>query len=134
MTHKLIIYGRLPGMNEYTEANRRNAHAGANMKKAGQKYCERYIRAQLHGVQIKRPVFLHYRFFEKDRRRDLDNIGGFAHKVIQDALVSCKVLKNDGWRYIVGYTDLFEVDRKTPRIEVLVEEIDAVDQGADRHL
>lgn len=36
---------------------------------------------------------MRYRWFEKDRRRDLDNVSSFGRKVIQDALVECGVLK-----------------------------------------
>jgi Holliday junction resolvase RusA-like endonuclease len=68
------------------------------------------------------PVKLHFRFYEPNRKRDLDNISGFAHKVIQDALVSCGVLGGDGWKYITGYTDEFFVDKQNPRIEVEIEE------------
>ena len=52
----------------------------------------------------------------------MDNISSFGRKVIQDALVTSKVLKNDGWDEIKGYSDEFYVDSKHPRIEVLIEE------------
>ena len=43
--------------------------------------------------------------------------------MIQDALVECGVLQNDGWKNIVGFSDDFFVDPKNPRIEVDIEEI-----------
>ena len=67
---------------------------------------------------------LHYHFYEPNKRRDLDNISAFAHKVIQDALVKCKVLNNDGWKEITGYTDSFSCDKENPRIEVVLEEVE----------
>lgn len=119
---KFTIYGRLPGMNEYTSSQRGNRYHGANMKRASQKAVEAYISAAKL-KPIKCPVRIIYAFYEPDRRRDLDNISGFAHKVIQDALVSCGVLQGDGWKHITGYTDVFAVDRKHPRIEVELVEV-----------
>lgn len=53
-------------------------------------------------------------------RRDLDNISSFGRKVIQDALVNAAVLKGDGWKHVVGFSDRFEVDKENPRIEVRI--------------
>ena len=66
----------------------------------------------------KKPVYMIYKWYEPDRRRDKDNISSFGRKVIQDALVNCKIIKNDGWRYIEGFEDHFYVDSKKPGIEV----------------
>ena len=71
-------------------------------------------------MTITSPVELTFHFFEKDRRRDKDNISGYAHKVIQDSLVKAKVLKNDGWNEIESYKDYFSVDSKRPRVEVML--------------
>ena len=49
-------------------------------------------------------------------------MSSFGRKVIQDALVKCGVLKDDGWDYVIGFTDQFFCDRNEPRIEVLIEE------------
>lgn len=122
MTYHITIPGRLPGMNEYTAAQRTHRQKGARMKKDAQGIVSIFIR-QSHTPGILEPVRLHFRFFEPNRKRDLDNISGFAHKVIQDALVSCGVLSGDGWKYIVGYSDTFSVDKQHPRIEVEIEEV-----------
>jgi len=123
MDYELVINGRLPGMNEYTSAQRVNRYKGAKMKADAQKVCLWQIKQQLRNVRISRPVRLHYIWYEQNRRRDLDNISGFGHKVIQDALVQCKVLQDDGWKHIVGYTDTFAVDKEHPRIVLLIEEV-----------
>lgn len=62
-----------------------------------------------------------YCWYEKNRRRDLDNISSFGRKVIQDALVKSGVLKNDGWKEIISFSDEFYVDPDNPRIEVEIE-------------
>ena len=60
---------------------------------------------------------------EPSRRRDKDNISSFGRKAIQDTLVQCGVLKDDGWKHVVGFSDRFEVDRENPRMEDLIKEI-----------
>ena len=115
---QLCFPGRLPGLNEYIASCRANAHGGGKMKKDNQDMVSWYIRQQIKGYTVKGPVRMVYRWYEKDRRRDLDNISSYGRKVIQDALVSCKVLPDDGWNYITGFTDEFYTDKKWPRIEV----------------
>ena len=116
--HVLTIPGRLPGMNEYTKACRTNPQKGNRMKQDAQTAIAWQIRAQLRRLKFTGPVFLLYHYYEKDRRRDKDNVSGFAHKVIQDALVQCGTLEDDGWGYVTGSLDLFEVDKSDPRIVV----------------
>jgi len=116
------IQGRMPGLNEYTRANRTNAYKGHEMKREWQGEAQLSIIRQLRGRTAKTPVFIRYRFYEQNKKRDHDNVSGFAHKVIQDAMVSAGLLDNDGWDDIRGYEDLFFIDKNNPRIEVVVEE------------
>ena len=67
---------------------------------------------------------MHYHFWEPNTKRDIDNISSFAMKVIQDALVKCRVLDNDGWKNIRGFECEFDVDNKHPRIDVVIEEME----------
>lgn len=122
MTQRFTIPSRLPGLNEYTSAQRSNAQKGARMKREQQGIVSLFIRTA-HLQPVSAPVRLHYHFYEPNKRRDLDNISGFAHKVIQDALVKCGVLTGDGWANITGYTDTFSVDKQHPRIVVSIEEV-----------
>ncbi len=123
MVYEIEIKGRLPGMNEFISAQRTNKYKGAQMKADGQHTCEIYVKKALRNVHIEKPIKIHYCFYERNAKRDMDNISGFAHKVFQDALVSCGVIDNDGWKNIVGYTDSFFVDKKNPRIEIVLEEV-----------
>ena len=111
-----------PGLNDFTGAINRNKHVGAKMKKKFQEMACRKIESQLKGVRIKNDVRISYTFYEADKRRDPSNIVAFAVKVIEDALQDCKVLKNDGWN-IRGYGQDFFVDKKNPRIEVVIREV-----------
>lgn len=123
MTKTLIIPGTLPGLNEYINAERRNRYIAANMKKRAEKDIAVMIRKYLSGVKYKKPVVMDYTWYEPNQRRDKDNIV-FARKFIQDALVSCGVLKNDGWKEIYRFSDTVEVDKKNPRIEVTISEVE----------
>ena len=123
MEYKFTIVGRLDGLNDYTSANRTNPYKGSKMKADAEKTIMYSIRQQLHRLNITKPVRLKYEFWEPNKRRDLDNISAFAHKVIQDSLVKTGILLNDSWDYIVGYSDFFYVDKNNPRIEVTLEEV-----------
>ena len=120
-SYKLTLPLRLHSLNEYISACRRKPVIGARMKKDDQLSVEWYIRSQLRGVHIKRSVRMSYRWYEPNKRRDLDNVSSYGRKVIQDALVEVGVLKDDSWKQITGFTDAFYVDKKNPRIEVEIE-------------
>ena len=120
---KLVIPGRLPNLNEYIEACRRNKYKANKMKKDAEDLVMLCARQQLRGWKARGPVMMFYLWVEKDRRRDKDNVSGYGRKIIQDALVKGGFLKNDGWNDIEGFADDFAVDKGNPRIEVLIEEV-----------
>jgi Holliday junction resolvase RusA-like endonuclease len=121
MKHTLIIQGNLPNLNDYTRACRSNKYIGASMKKQSEKTITSYIQQQLKGVSIKNKVRLTFRWYEANKRRDLDNIC-FAKKFILDALVSNQIIFADNWKGVAGFTDEFFIDKAEPRIEVDIEE------------
>lgn len=125
MEYKFTIPGRLEGLNNYTAANRTNPHKGGRVKRDNEDHVIWCIRQQLNGVHIDEntPVLIYYRFYEKDRRRDGDNILSCAAKFIQDSLTKTKVLSEDNRSCISHfYHDIF-VDRVNPRIEVTITEL-----------
>lgn len=127
MNYKFTIKGTLPGLNELIEAERRHRQEGARLKKQ----CEAVVMhaaRQLGGAEFEEPVYMVYHWYEKDRRRDKDNICAFGRKVIQDALVKARYLSNDGWKNIRGFEDHFEVDAKNPRVVVEIWERDETDE------
>ena len=126
MLYTFTIKGTLPGLNEYLKAERsfHNRHSNGNdMKQQYQVIISNAIRLELKRTHINSPIRLKYMFYEPNRKRDLDNIAGVAHKFIQDALVKCKVIDNDGWNNIVVFEDHFFIDKHNPRIEVVLEEV-----------
>jgi len=130
MTYKLIIDGRLADLNDYLKAERQTYRKGNffttngnELKKDTQEVIIWAIRQQLRGVHINNPIVLGYSFYEPNKKRDLDNVSAFAHKVIQDSLVLAGIIDNDGWKNIKAYTDKFYCDKENPRIEVLLIEV-----------
>lgn len=119
MKVKFILKGRLPTLNDFIEAERKNRYKGAAFKGRHQAEVEWLIPK----MKVKPPVILHYTWYEANSKRDLDNVAGFGHKIIQDALVKRRILPNDSPKEIVGFTDTFKLDRKNPRIEVEIEEV-----------
>lgn len=118
---KVVIPFSMPGLNDYVDAERTHRQAGASMKRKWQNAVLNSLRSQLRHP-LREPVRLSYLWVEKDRRRDKDNIAAFGRKVIQDALVQMRALRNDGWNNIIGFSDDFAVDKKRPRIEIEIEE------------
>jgi Holliday junction resolvase RusA-like endonuclease len=119
-----VIKGKLLGFNQYDTKNKRSRYAAGQAKKNMQE-----LIAFSAFQSWKRPrkihdkkIFVTFRWYEKDRRRDKDNIA-FAKKFIFDALQEIKAIKNDNWDCVSGFQDLFFVDSKNPRIEVDIKEI-----------
>ncbi len=113
----LTIFGRLPSLNDYIKANRTNRYVGAKFKSDVENDIAKHINIQLKGISFQRPVFIRFHWYEKNCKRDLDNVAS-AKKYILDALVKCGVLPNDGWSNIYGFSDHFYIDKGNPRIEV----------------
>lgn len=129
-SHLFRIEGTLPNLNDYIAADRilvRNAghcfSKGNELKQRTQKGVQKAIRRDIGHLVIKCPIKIIYRFYEPNKRRDKDNVAAFAMKVIQDALVKEKIIKNDGWREIESFECLFDVDKNNPRIEVELQEL-----------
>ena len=130
MQYKFTIKGTLPNLNDLIAAERQQIRRngkfttlGNTLKQDNQELVIWNLRSQLREIHINHPIMIKYDFFEPNRKRDLDNISAFAHKVIQDALVKSGIIDNDGWKNITGFTDQFFVDKENPRIEVTLEEI-----------
>lgn len=121
MTQIFIIWGRLPGLNEIISADRSHWSVGARLKKTTLEAVMWYIVAA--GLKrIDKPVVIHYRFYEENRLRDVGNILAGADKVIEDALVECGILPDDGQTWVRNIVPWFGVDKGNPRIEVELKE------------
>ena len=123
MIHLLEIKGRLVGLNDYISANRTHKQLGAKMKKMESERIGWHIKQQLNSVKIENPVNIVFYWYEPNKKRDLDNISSMGRKLIQDSLVECGVLKNDGWNEIHSIKDEFYTDKDNPRVVVKLIEV-----------
>lgn len=123
MVQKFVIPGSLPGLNMLIAANRANRYKGAKLKKDADLQCVAAIRKCRVGAVKKYPVEIRVWFYEKDKRRDIDNIfsGG---KYILDALQEAGILKGDGQKYVCRLRYGHHTDPVNPRIEVEIIESD----------
>lgn len=118
---KVVIPGKFETLNAFIDKNRRGKgkwNSGNEMKRDDQRLIQYY----LPRVKFKK-IFLEYHYFEPNARRDKDNVSGYFHKIFQDALVQKGIIQNDGWRNVEGWTDIFSIDQKNPRIEVTIREV-----------
>jgi len=116
----LWIPGPLPGMNELIAAAKGFGGTGrgySNMKRDWTDRVALYAKAEKLRTLLP-PVMLRFRWVEKARRRDPDNIAAGGRKLVLDGLVKAGVIGGDGWTQIAGWIDTFEVDRDNPGVEV----------------
>lgn len=117
---KLILAGRLPGLNEYIKACRGNRYAGAKMKSDIEKDICWQIKEQIK--QSFTSVTLIFNWYEPKKNRDKDNIA-FAKKFILDALQATGTLSGDGWGQVIGFSDEFYIDKVNPRVEIEIKAV-----------
>ena len=125
MDYHITIPGTFASLNEFIGANRvrKGSWTKANdMKQKDQASMTPYIKKSVK-KNLQMPVYIHYTFYEKSTRRDLDNVSSYFIKVFQDACVKCGVLADDGWKWIKGFEVAFEVDKGNPRVEVVIREV-----------
>lgn len=119
---KLVIPFSLPGLNEYIDAERAHRQKGAAMKRKWQGAVMLALRNQNHRP-LSEPVRIGFVWVEKDRRRDPDNISAFGRKVILDAMVKMRLLKNDGQKNVSAFLgEKYRTDPKRPRVEIYIYE------------
>ena len=95
-----------------------------SVKAANDRVCCVAIRRDLKGVKLKTPIKCTYYIFAQDKRHDRGNLSSATEKSFLDALQTCKVLENDSWDKC--YDGVFHtgLDRRNPRVEVIIEEVD----------
>ncbi len=125
---KGVYYGKnrtMPCLNDYLHECSRHPQAGGRIKREYQMIAANAIRRCLGKTKAKKPISLHYSFYEADRKRDKGNIFSFADKVFEDALQAVGFIPNDNWCWIskIESPDFF-VDSKNPRIEVTMTEVE----------
>lgn len=116
---KLTIPGEMTDLNTFIKQNRANKFAGANVKKEEtDRVVMECMVSRLQPV-TEYPVRVRFTWYSKNAKKDIDNIA-FAKKFILDGLVEAGILMNDSRKFVVGFTDDFEIDTHKPRVEVEV--------------
>ena len=118
-TYKFTIPGRLPG---YNDLNGKSYLSNYNVKQYAMEAVSTYAR-QACIRPFTSPVSIRVYCYEKDKRRDPDNIVSGAYKCVYDALKNMGIIKGDGWKYIVPEPHPEpSIDTKNPRVEVVISE------------
>lgn len=116
------IPGRLDGLNAYVNACRQNPQAGAACKRNNQnRVIEAIKKANLK--PMKTPVVVEVFWFERDMRRDKDNVRS-GIKYILDGLVQAGIIEDDGWKHINTIVDRYFIDKDNPRVRVYLYDYD----------
>ena len=110
--------------NDYINACRINYNYGSKIKNDTEEEIIKQLSNQINRkFDEEAEIFMEYKWYEPNKRRDKDNISSFGRKCIQDALIKMGVIKNDGWKNIYGFSDYFEIDKENPRIEITIFEV-----------
>lgn len=118
------INTKLPSLNDYIDACRKNKYAGAEFKRQTENLILYYIYEGINNGDLKpiaKQAFVHFEWHEKTKKRDADNIVS-AKKYILDALQSALILPNDSRKYIAGFTDRI-IDDNDNYVNVIIEEL-----------
>lgn len=97
------IHEKLPSFNTYTDKCRTNKYSGHKFKQN----LENIISAYIYKYKVKpviNPVFIHYVWSEKTRKRDKDNVYS-AKKFIADALQKTNIIPNDNNKWVLNHRD-----------------------------
>lgn len=132
MKYRVTVKGFKSGLNEllagrtYDHRTKKYRNAVKNRNDA---ICVKCIKASkgLHGVKILKPIVIHYSFYCENKMHDRMNIASAFIKSFEDALQKCEVIKNDGFDDVLTPTLYFEVDKKNPRVEIIIEEKESED-------
>lgn len=99
----IMIKGRLPSLNEYINAERKNRQIAAKMKRE----TDDMICWQIGRMKpVKQKIHIRFVWYEETARRDPDNVA-FAKKFILDAMQKAGKLPNDNAKWIAGFADDF---------------------------
>lgn len=118
----LWIPGPLPGLNELIDAAKGSGGRGAGYAKLKRQWTEN---VWAHAKSARMPAFpgrvvIEFQWFEKDRRRDPDNVAAGGRKLILDGLVKAGVLRGDGWKFVQSWTDRFDVAPERPGVAIVI--------------
>ena len=118
MTQTLVIENRFPSLNATLAAAKRHWSIYAKEKRRLTQAVA--LLAKVQQIKPVKRAIIRFCWYEKNKRRDPDNISAAGKKPILDGLVEAGVLKDDGWSVIHGLEDRYFVDKERPRVEVTI--------------
>ena len=118
MQQRLFVPQRLAGLNDLIGAINRNRFLGNQLKQQETNLIALYAKRL---KPCTNPVFIDFKYYEPNAKRDPDNIVA-AKKFILDGLVVAGVLPNDTQKWILGFSDTWQVSKKVG-VEITIKEI-----------
>jgi len=115
----LTIQGELCDLNAYIKALNSSRWGGNNIKQSETERVAREARIARICPITEYPVHIIYRWYSKDKRKDIDNTS-FSKKFLNDGLVQAGILENDGRKHVAGFTDEFYIDKEYPHVEITI--------------
>ena len=126
MKTKIWIKGRMPGLNDLIAAaksGRGKFNAYGRTKDQWTAYIKRIVLEC--GLNPMPGAKVSFRCVEPNRRRDQDNVIAGARKLCLDGMVKAGIIPGDGWRHVELGQDCFDVDKFSPGVEIIIEEMGA---------
>lgn len=100
---KFIIDEQIPSYNDYINKCRANKYNANSFKQNIEKIVGKYITEAYNRDELPffgdTPCIISFTWYESKANRDVDNIQS-GQKFIIDALRKCKIIKNDGQKYV----------------------------------
>lgn len=114
---RFTIRGRFPSLNDYLRIK------SSGQRAATKRDLDHRVMwaAKEAGIRPVRRYMLRVDWYEKDRRRDWDNVAS-GKKFILDGLKKAGVVVDDSQKYLLDTDDRYGHDSCDPRIEVFIYE------------
>lgn len=111
---------RLPSLNDYINLCRRNKYQANDFKTVIEDSIGLCLKQQKI-KPIETPCIITFKWIEKNKKRDLDNIFS-AKKFILDALQKFGILQNDNQKWVQGLKDTITINKVYEGVIVQINE------------
>lgn len=118
---KIFIPYTFTDLNTYIDAERTNRYKAAKIKKDETAIVMWFLKNKKY-KRIDEVVHITFVWHIKNYKKDPDNVS-FSKKFILDGFVSADILKNDGFKQISGFRDMFALNKECQGVEVILEPI-----------
>jgi hypothetical protein len=116
----------LPGLNEIIDAQSKVYRGPKGGRTTAYRQMKKHwgerigLLARAAGITPFGPARFHYMHLEPNRRRDPSNFCAGAAKIIEDALVDVELMKNDGWKDVLGISHEWHtvIDKPGVKLEI----------------